>query len=299
MINRQLMIVLVIIAMLMIPLRTSAQVFGPISYVAIGDSLAAGQTPSREIDTGYSDLIAQEIARNQSLVFYTKDLAFPGFTTANVLERIQSKEAKLTLQRANIITISAGANDLLRLIQVNANSGSLAFQQIPVDYSLNAVRKNMMKILAELKAIAPNAQVYVMGYYFAYPFARDSQKKGTAIQLNKLNDILKNVALDAGVNFVSVNEAFGDDATDKVPNPSDVHPNGEGYRAMANSFLNVYASGSMQVSQNEMPPANPLTFEQIRQAQKGTADVKNESALLPSAYLKDEYMAITELKPLI
>ena len=27
-------------------------------YIAIGDSLAAGQTPYRQIDTGYTDLIA-------------------------------------------------------------------------------------------------------------------------------------------------------------------------------------------------------------------------------------------------
>lgn len=298
MMKKQLTILIVVMGLFLVPFQTNAQVFGPVSYVALGDSLAAGQTPNREIDTGYSDLIAQEIGRNQPLAFFSKDLAFPGFTTTDVLERVQSKEAKPLLQKANVITISAGANDLLRLIQSDAKSGSLTFQQIPVDYSLNGVRKNMAKILSDLKKIAPTAQVYVMGYYFAYPHARDSQQNGTAQQLNRLNEILAKVADEAGVQFVSVDAAFGDSATGKVPNPADVHPNAEGYRAMANSFLNVYAKGAMQVMKNEIPPGNPLTFEQIMQQQSATKD-SEESAILPSSLLEYEFLALAELKPLI
>ena len=296
--KKQLSILIVVMGLFLVPLQTSAQVFGPISYVALGDSLAAGQTPKREIDTGYSDLIAQEIGRNQPLAFFSKELAFPGFTTTDVLERVQSKEAKPLLQNANVITISAGANDLLRLIQSDAKSGSLTFQQIPVDYSLNNVRKNMINILSDIKKIAPKAQVYVMGYYFAYPHARDSQKAGIAQQLNRLNEILAKVAEEADVQFVSVDAAFGENATGKVPNPADVHPNVEGYRDMANSFFNVYAKGAMQVVKNEIPPANPLTFEKIMQQQRPTKDT-DESAILPSSLLGKELLALAELKPLI
>ncbi|MGB3260834.1 SGNH/GDSL hydrolase family protein [Paenisporosarcina sp.] len=291
--------VLFSLVLFLVPLQTSAQVFGPVSYVALGDSLAAGQTPTREIDTGYSDLIALEIARNQPLAFYSKDLAFPGFTTADVLKRVQSKEAKPLLQNANVITISAGANDLLRLIKSDAKSGSLSFQQIPADYSLNSVRKNMKTILTELKKTAPKAEIYVMGYYFAYPHARDSQKVGTAKQLTRLNEILAKEAKEAGVNFVSVDAAFGDDAIGKVPNPADVHPNAEGYRAMANSFFNVYAKGGMQVISGEIPPANPLTFEEIMQNRQGALEEGDQSAVLPSSYLDEEFIAVTEMKPMI
>jgi hypothetical protein len=156
----------------------------------------------------------------------------------------------------------------------------------------------MINILSDLKKIAPKAQVYVMGYYFAYPHARDSQKAGTAQQLNRLNEILTKVAEEADVEFVSVDAAFGDNSTGNVPNPADVHPNVEGYRAMANSFFNVYAKGAMQVVKNEIPPANPLTFEQIMQQQSPTKDT-DESAILPSSLLDREFLALAELKPLI
>ena len=299
MMKKQIGLMMILLAMFLMPLQTNAQVYGPVSYVALGDSLAAGQTPNREIDTGYSDLIAQEIARNQRLVFFSKDLTFPGFTTDDVLDRVRSKEAKPLLEKANIITISAGANDLLRLIHSDAKSGSLSFQQIPADYSLNGVRKNMELLLSELKKIAPKAQVYVMGYYFAYPHARDSQKSGTATQLDRLNKILANVVKEAGVNFVSVDAAFGDDAIGKIPNPADVHPNAKGYQAMANSFFNVYAKGAMQVKDYEIPPANPLSFEQIMQSQLAVIETENETAVLPSSLLEEEYLALTEMIPII
>ena len=299
MMKKQIAVILVIFAMFIVPLSTSAQVYGPISYVALGDSLAAGQTPNREIDTGYSDLIAQELARSQPLAFYSKDLSFPGFTTADVLERVKSKEARPLLQNANVITISAGANDLLRLIRSDAKSGSLSFQQISADYSLNGVRKNMQTILSDLKKIAPKTEVYVMGYYFAYPHARESQKAGTAKQLNVLNEILAKVAKEAGATFVSVDAAFGEKTIDKVPNPSNVHPNAEGYRAMANSFFNVYAIGVLQVEQYEVPVANPLTFEQILQVQQSAVKAGDETAALPSSTLDEEYIAVTEIKPFI
>ena len=122
----------------------------PAAYIAIGDSLAAGQTPEREIDAGYADMIAQELSRNQPVAFYSKNLAFPGFTTADVLDSIQSDEAKSVLASANLITVSAGANDLLRLVQDDPAQGSLTFQQIQADFALNEARKNMELILAEL-----------------------------------------------------------------------------------------------------------------------------------------------------
>ena len=142
----------------------AAEVKIPAVYIALGDSLAAGQTPDSQIDSGYADLIAQELGRNQPVALFSKDLAFPGFTTADVLERVNEDEAQELLASANIITLSAGANDLLRLVQANPGDGSLQFQRIQSDFALNKARKNIAAILEALNEAAPNADVYVMGY---------------------------------------------------------------------------------------------------------------------------------------
>ncbi|ETP68984.1 lysophospholipase L1-like esterase [Planomicrobium sp. HSC-17F08] len=282
-------------------MSVQAEVKTPAVYIAVGDSLAAGQTPNSQIDTGYSDLIAQELASHQPVAFYSKNLAFPGFTTEDVLERIQSPEAKEVLSAANIITLSAGANDLLRLVQSNPAQGTLVFQQIQADFALNKARINTEMILAELKKTAPQADIYVMGYYFAYPHVRDSQKEGTALQLDQLNAILEQSAEKADVKFVSVGEAFGDNAVDKIPNPGDVHPNVKGYQAMANAFLDAYQPG-WEVEDQELPAADPKTFEEIIQEQEQNGDAEADgqndvSSATPHSQLDDHYLALREAIP--
>ncbi len=259
---------LVSITVLSLTLGVSSAFARAENYVALGDSLAAGQTPYQEIDAGYSDLIAMRLGKMGQLSHYTKELAFPGFTTADVLERVKSEEASEVLANASLITISAGANDLLRLVQVNPMAGTLAFSQLQVDYALNIARKNIAEMLVELKLRAPNAKVYVMGYYFAYPNVHATQKEGTNAQLMKLNTILEQQAEQAGMTYINVYDAFGLQATQFLPNITDVHPNFEGYRQMANAFLKSYSGSDMlAISTTELPKPNPMTFQEILEKQ--------------------------------
>ncbi|MFI2132387.1 SGNH/GDSL hydrolase family protein [Lysinibacillus fusiformis] len=241
------------------------------SYVAIGDSLAAGQTPFQQIDAGYSDLIAMRLQAMDQLKFYTKELAFPGFTTANVLERIKTEEARDLLANATLVTVSAGANDLLSLVRLNPTAGTLTFSQLQADYALNIVRINMEAILNELGVLAPKAQVYVIGYYFAYPAVHLTQKEGTNAQLVKLNTILQQQAELAGAVYVNVYDSFGLNATNYLPNFADVHPNMEGYRQMANAFLKAYSgSDALNIASSQLPQPNPLSFEEILKERTST-----------------------------
>ena len=259
---------LVCITVLSVTFGISSAFASAENYVALGDSLAAGQTPYQEIDAGYSDLIAMRLGMMGQLNHYTKELAFPGFTTTDVLERVRSEEARTLLAHATLITISAGANDLLRLVQVNPAAGTLTFAQLQVDYALNVARKNMADLLAELKLRAPNAKVFVMGYYFAYPNVHATQKEGTNAQLIKLNTILQQQTELAGMTYIDVYDAFGMQATNYLPNIADVHPNFEGYRQMANAFLKAYSgSDRLAIATTELPKPNPMTFQEILKQQ--------------------------------
>lgn len=242
-------------------------------YVSLGDSLAAGQTPNNMIDAGYSDFIALRLASRGELAHFTKELAFSGFTTEQVLQRVKEPFAQPILRDATLITISAGANDLLRLVNANNATGDVTFDQFAADFALNNVRENTDAILKELKLRAPNANVVIIGYYFPYPHVHDAQKEGLAAQLATLNAILQQQAEANGVTFVSVDEAFGLDATHYLPNPTDVHPNFDGYMAMANAFLRD--DGMSPLTRGELPVKNPKTFQeiltQLQQQQQVTA----------------------------
>ncbi|MEK4230792.1 SGNH/GDSL hydrolase family protein [Solibacillus sp. FSL H8-0538] len=257
---------------MLLPVGVKAQAVE--NYIVLGDSLAAGQTPYSQIDAGYTDFIALQLTRSGQLANFTKELAFPGYTVANVLASVQTERADELLADATLITISAGANDLLRLVSHNPNAGTLSFSQLTADFALNTARKDFATLLETVGVKAPNAKVYVMGYYFPYVNVHESQKAGTTKQLVTLNAILQQEAEIAEATFVPVYKQFEVAGPNYLPNVEDVHPNQNGYRVMANAFLEIYAGNeSLAMPENAMPTPNPLTFEEILQLQQ---DAKSE-----------------------
>ncbi|OAH54368.1 MULTISPECIES: GDSL-type esterase/lipase family protein [Bacillaceae] len=232
-----------------------------LNYTAIGDSLAAGQTPNREIGAGYADMIAMSIQPEA----YSKELAMPGYTVDQVIKQVESDAGQRAIQSADLITISAGANDLLPLIQNDPSRGMLTFNAITAAFALNGVREDYAVLLHKVEELNPGANVYAMGYYFPYPHVFDQHKPAVAEQLNMLNDIIKQEAESAGAVFVPVADRFGTDAVDYLPNPGDVHPGPAGYLEMANAFLAVYAPGSPEIPKsllNQLP--EPVSFAELR-----------------------------------
>ncbi|QGM29089.1 SGNH/GDSL hydrolase family protein [Bacillus sp. N3536] len=275
----------IFIALFIISNTYTVEAKGKEVYIPLGDSLAAGQTPNQAIDAGYTDLISQELNRANLLGFYSKALAFPGYTTADVLRTVQTKEAQELLANATLVTISAGANDLLRLVQVNPSSGMVSYKQVSANFALNNVRKNMEAILEKVQAAAPKANIYVMGYYFAYPHVHDSQKVGIGKELDQLHAILQTVAEKNGASYISVEESFKGKESTLIPNVADVHPTMEGYRQMANSFFTKYNS-RMLVYEPEMPKPNPLTFEELIESQRTNASGNSQAkATVSTGYL--------------
>lgn len=246
-----------LVIMLCIPTATLAKEI----YIPLGDSIAAGQTPNRAIDTGYTDLIALKLAQQNNLQFYSKELTFPGYKVENVIARMAEQDAKKLLKNATIVTISAGANDLLQLVQHNPKSGTLSFSQVTADFALNNVRKNYDTLLKEVQKLAPNAKIYIIGYYFPYPHVHAKEKVGTTKQLQTLNTILERQAKKYGATYIEVDQAFAKHAKKYVPNSADVHPTMEGYLVMANAFLQQYNKSSLTTKQ--LPKPNPIPFEEL------------------------------------
>ncbi|WP_431028011.1 SGNH/GDSL hydrolase family protein [Lysinibacillus sp. LZ02] len=246
-------------------------------YVALGDSLAAGQTPYSEIDAGYTDFIAMQLMRAGQLQSFTKQLAFPGYSVGDVLERVQTEEADTLLRDATIITISAGANNLLPLMAHNPQNGTMSFSQLSVNFALNKAREDYIELLKHVNEVAPNADVYVMGYYFPYVSVHAEQAVGVKQQLHLLNEILATVASAYGAQFVDV--AFSGETSRYLPNVADVHPNMEGYRVMANALLEKL--GVMPMSTTQLPEPNPLTFQEILQMQQQQQTNEEQVAVKP------------------
>ncbi|MEK5078228.1 SGNH/GDSL hydrolase family protein [Solibacillus sp. FSL W7-1436] len=241
-------------------------------YIALGDSLAAGQTPYSQIDAGYTDYIALQLKRHGKLAHFSKELTFPGYRVGNVIETVQSEQAAPLLNEATLITLSAGANNLLPLITHSPQQGTLSFSQLSANFALNEVRTQMGELLSLINEKAPKATVYVLGYYFPYVSVHKEQADGTVEAVQLLNTILKQETEAAGYIFVDVFEAFEQQRTAYLPNVGDVHPNQLGYRIMANEMLKSYSGNeALSLPIDAMPAPNPKTFEEILQLQRESA----------------------------
>lgn len=97
--------------LVLIPFGVFAQpVKNQISYVSLGDSLAAGMLYDRSPSKGYVGVITNEL-KYLGYTVTEKNLGVPGFTTSDVLEVV--RESDELPEHADLVTISAGANDLL------------------------------------------------------------------------------------------------------------------------------------------------------------------------------------------
>ncbi|WP_050179769.1 S-layer homology domain-containing protein [Domibacillus robiginosus] len=204
-----------------------------IDYVAFGDSIAAGQTPYNvRVGTSYTDFIAAELNEEGMLSSFTKEFAVSGETSAQFLAKLSLPNVKEAVEKAELITISTGANDLLKL--------ALAGNTDPIKLleAVAQVDRNVTAGIEQIKALNPAVDVYVTGYYFPFPHMEEGKQKDNLKDLFTLfNTQLKTTAEKQGAVFVDASHKFG---VDYLPNPSDIHPNTAGYQLIADQFFAVW-----------------------------------------------------------
>lgn len=214
-----------------------------IHYLALGDSLAAGMTPNKEIDKGYADYAAGYLQGKNMLGSFTKAFTWPGETTDELLLKLTT-DAKLqeAVKQSNTITISVGANDLLKDSKLDPEKQILLIDETKVPATLQKIAFNYTLILKSIKDLNPNAKVFAMGYYFPFPYIADVQKP-KLIELTKtLNHSIELTSVSMGATFVDIYEKFGDDPKAFLPNPINIHPNAAGYQLMSEAFLTSLAT---------------------------------------------------------
>ncbi|PPA71889.1 GDSL-type esterase/lipase family protein [Jeotgalibacillus proteolyticus] len=247
------------ICFLSLPLSSAnsvkAEITTPQVYMALGDSIAAGATPYNELDAGYTDIIAAKLSEQGLLAAFSKDFAVPGFAADNILDLLDEKEVRNGIEQATLITLSAGANNVLGLVQQDPGGRTVQFNQMTANFILNQMRIQYGELLDEIQMINPTAEIYAVGYYFPYPNVLETQQQGVRKMLSLVNEIIQNEAENRDITFIDVAEQFDENGLQYVPNPTDVHPNQLGYLSMANSFFDQVTPG-IQATEGDIPP-NP------------------------------------------
>ncbi len=225
----------------------------PVNYLALGDSLAYGISSEGMPGKGYPDFLAQSLKDMKMLSASNKGFAYPGFTAPDVLKDLNDNVTKPSVgihqsgqnialhravQEANLITISVGANDMLKHIKIDPATGVPQYDMAQIAAAIQQVGLEYNQILKAIYEINPNVQVYVMGYYNPFPTLAADYQPQLAQLLAGLNGSIQAGMQGTSAVFVPTSEQIAKDYKTYLPNPANIHLSEAGYKVVADAFGN-------------------------------------------------------------
>ena len=230
----------------------------PINYLALGDSLAVGVTPENQLGKGYTDFIAESLKAQNLLKSFNKGFSLPGYKTSDILKDLQenvtkpvfgtgieenSAELHQSIAEADLITISAGANDVLAYFKVDATTGAPVVDLTKISSSIQQVGVNYSQILKAIYTINPDAQVYIMGYYNPFPQVDMIFQPQIVQLLTGLNGSIQGAMKGTTATFIHTHEKIAENYTAHLPNPKNIHLSEAGYKVVAELFNQQLVGG--------------------------------------------------------
>ncbi|GFZ76049.1 lipase/acylhydrolase [Paenibacillus marchantiophytorum] len=211
-----------------------------INYLALGDSIPAGISPysdtsSIKYEKSYPDYLSEYLGQKEKIE-YTKKYAVPGSTTLDLLNDIRNNTSKENepirnrLQKANVVTIGIGANDLFQ----SYNRKVLETQNV-----MKTISVNLTDIIDEIKMINPYVEIYIVGYYNLLPMKINDVSEKFNHDYPELNMNLEKIALKKEAKFVRTEEVFKDNYRDFLPVIGDVHPNELGHEVISKRIIGI------------------------------------------------------------
>ena len=214
-------------------------------YLSLGDSLAAGQTPNNTISLSYGDYVAEYLADKGKLEFYTKGFTKSGYRSVDILndlkenKKIKVGKKEITLKnaliKADLVTVSVGANDLFYKLNLGNELKGEDFDDI-YKY-IDECMKDIDKLLYELR-ISCKEQIMVFGFY--NPFTNVSSSLANLVEpvILYANGKLENLVSKYDMTYIDIHDSFLAN-NNYLPSKLEIHPTKDGYKAMSKAVIDL------------------------------------------------------------
>lgn len=209
-----------------------------INYIALGDSLAEGVNSYGEVGYSYTDYYADYLDENNKLSYYTKEYTESGYTTLDIIKELETNNTmKKDLRESNLVTISIGANDLLNKIKIeNLNVNEI----LTLKKEISPILIDLESCIKEIRKYAKE-DIVVVGYYNPIPFLFNTSGNDLDELFAYIDDEYKKITEKYDCIYISIYQLFKQNSS-FLPNPSNIHPNYEGYKAIADEIIRNYKS---------------------------------------------------------
>lgn len=220
-------------------LADEPEVPDPVSYVALGDSVAAGTAAT----TSYVDEYAAWFERASGSSVQVSARAVPGWTVEDLLPAIRDDdELRAELADAHLVTFNIGGNDLLAALrQVAAGTCGGDDGQACLRDATAALASSWDDLLAELVEVTGGDVRGLRTFDVHRPagLARLGPVAATLeAYLDEVNDHLVASAEEAGIEVAEVHDAFARD-DERLLAPDGIHPSDRGHARIAEALAEL------------------------------------------------------------
>lgn len=218
-------------------------------FVAIGDSLTQGIGDSTN-QGGFVPILADQLDDSYGFRVESKNYGVSGNTSSQIIKRIENqKKIQQSIKEAELITLTVGGNDVMKIIRENFDSLSEKSFKKP----LKAYQKRLVTMIQLIRKYNKDVPIYVLGiynpFYLNFPEITtmqeviDNWNEATETTVNEnnayfvpINDVLyKGINGDEGVTSQSENDTSI--TNDALFEEDHFHPNNIGYQIMADAVM--------------------------------------------------------------
>ncbi|MFJ8262654.1 GDSL-type esterase/lipase family protein [Rummeliibacillus sp. NPDC094406] len=198
-----------------------------IQYVALGDSLTEGV--GDELDKeGYVGRMKKEMETWRGVKSVTvTNTAKRGRRSDQLIDQIQSGEIDDALEQADIISLTIGGNDLMKIVRSNITD----LTKEVFDDKRPAFQQRYETIMQLIRERNPNAPIILIGVYNPLSIFTKEKSDMNTIMREWNSDIRGFANQDGHAVFINVVDLF--DSNDNMVYHTDFfHPNAKGYDQM-------------------------------------------------------------------
>ncbi len=211
-----------------------------ITYLSLGDALAAGKTPYANYNYGYKEGIISYLEKKDLLESSNDEFIDEYSTIKDLIEDITNNlrlddktNIKKEIREADIITISIGNNELEKILNpifVSVNG----LYYVHVEDEINSILSDIETLFKTIKPYAVN-ETYFLGYYNMFPRSITNIEEAEKI-FNYLNTNVEKLCDEYDINYVDTYGLF-EEETSYLPNPFSYYPNTKGYQIIADKII--------------------------------------------------------------
>lgn len=217
---------------------------GNLHITAIGDSLTQGL--GDESGGGYLKVIENYLSENAQTDYTIDNFGKVGNRSDQLLERMNQKEITDSIKKADVVFITIGANDIMKITKENILS--LSYDDFTVE--LKAYQDRLTRIFRNIREKNPYAHIYLIGLYnpFEEYFGDIPELERIIDDWNWIGQMV--VKAQQGATFVPIKNLF-QDKSKQLLSEDNFHPNEMGYQLIGEQVLDYLLKGFGQTEGEE------------------------------------------------